>query len=146
MAQTDILEYLRKTPHNTNVNVVKGMLNSESGGSNIMLVNIEIDQSDPTPTIDRTFNELKSAFLNNVPICTRLIQKANGENVVISNAPISFYSVDGDEGTNKIIFDVYAYQTSQSQTPTGAIEALNAMRFILSDDDTLSLKIFGVTF
>ena len=32
MAQTDILEYIRKTPHNSNVNVVKGMLNAEGGG------------------------------------------------------------------------------------------------------------------
>ena len=32
MAQQDVLDYIRKTPHNSNVNVVKGMLNAESGG------------------------------------------------------------------------------------------------------------------
>ena len=32
MANNDILQYLRETPHNTNVNVVKGMIGNESGG------------------------------------------------------------------------------------------------------------------
>ena len=32
MAQQDVLDYIRKTPHNSNVNVVKGMLNAEGGG------------------------------------------------------------------------------------------------------------------
>ena len=32
MAQQDVLDYIRKTPHNSNVNVVKGMLNFEDGG------------------------------------------------------------------------------------------------------------------
>ena len=31
MANNDILQYLRKTPHNTNVNVVKGMIGNEGG-------------------------------------------------------------------------------------------------------------------
>lgn len=35
MANNDILQYLRKTPHNTNVNVVKGMLGNESGSGAI---------------------------------------------------------------------------------------------------------------
>ena len=35
MANNDILQYLRKTPHNTNVNVVKGMLGNESGSGTI---------------------------------------------------------------------------------------------------------------
>ena len=33
MAQNDVLDYIRKTPHNSNVNVVKGMLNADDGGS-----------------------------------------------------------------------------------------------------------------
>lgn len=35
MANKDILQYLRKTPHNTNVNVVKGMIGNESGSGAI---------------------------------------------------------------------------------------------------------------
>lgn len=33
MAQTNILDYIRQTPHNSNVNVVKGMLGNSDGGS-----------------------------------------------------------------------------------------------------------------
>ena len=32
MAQKDVLDYIRQTPHNSNVNVVKGMLNGLDGG------------------------------------------------------------------------------------------------------------------
>ena len=35
MANNDILQYLRKTPHNTNVNVVKGMIENGSGSGAI---------------------------------------------------------------------------------------------------------------
>lgn len=35
MANTDILQYLRKTPRNTNVNVVKGMIGNGSGSGAI---------------------------------------------------------------------------------------------------------------
>ena len=35
MANKDILQYLRETPHNTNVNVVKGMIGSGSGSGAI---------------------------------------------------------------------------------------------------------------
>lgn len=35
MANNDILQYLRETPHNTNVNVVKGMIGNESGSGAI---------------------------------------------------------------------------------------------------------------
>lgn len=40
MANTDILQYLRKTPHNTNVNVVKGMIGNESGSGAIEVVTL----------------------------------------------------------------------------------------------------------
>lgn len=33
MAQKDVLDYIRQTPHNSNVNVVKGMLNGLDDGS-----------------------------------------------------------------------------------------------------------------
>ena len=33
MTQQDVLDYIRKTPHNSNVNVVKGMLDSLGGSS-----------------------------------------------------------------------------------------------------------------
>lgn len=34
MAQTSVLDYIRHTPNNSNVNVVKGMLNSAGSGGN----------------------------------------------------------------------------------------------------------------
>ena len=40
MANNDILQYLRKTPHNTNVNVVKGMIGNESGGGAIEMTTV----------------------------------------------------------------------------------------------------------
>lgn len=40
MANNDILQYLRKTPHNTNVNVVKGMLGNESGSGAIEITTV----------------------------------------------------------------------------------------------------------
>ena len=40
MANNDILQYLRETPHNTNVNVVKGMIGSGSGSGAIEMTTI----------------------------------------------------------------------------------------------------------
>lgn len=40
MANNDILQYLRKTPHNTNVNVVKGMIGNGSGSGAIEMETI----------------------------------------------------------------------------------------------------------
>ena len=40
MSNNDILQYLRKTPHNTNVNVVKGMIGNESGSEAIEMETI----------------------------------------------------------------------------------------------------------
>ena len=42
MAQTDILEYIRKTPYNSNVNVIKGMLNSSGSGDSSDLNTAEV--------------------------------------------------------------------------------------------------------
>ena len=61
MAQTDILEYLRKTPHNTNVNVVKTMLNAEGdGGAEPLIVTATKDDNEVW-TLDKTYNEIKTA-------------------------------------------------------------------------------------
>ena len=40
MANNDILQYLRKTPHNTNVNVVKGMVENGSGSGAIEMTTV----------------------------------------------------------------------------------------------------------
>lgn len=40
MSQTNILEYLRKTPHNTNVNVVKGMIGNTGSSDGLSDVSI----------------------------------------------------------------------------------------------------------
>ena len=51
MANNDILQYLRKTPHNTNVNVVKGMLENGSGSGAIEMETIFEDDIMLTYTI-----------------------------------------------------------------------------------------------
>lgn len=51
MANNDILQYLRKTPHNTNVNVVKGMIESGSEGGAIEMETIFEDDISLTYTI-----------------------------------------------------------------------------------------------
>ena len=51
MANNDILQYLRKTPHNTNVNVVKGMIGNESGSGAIEMTTLFEDDIMLTYTI-----------------------------------------------------------------------------------------------
>ena len=51
MANNDILQYLRKTPHNTNVNVVKGMIENGSGSGAIEMETVFGDDISLTYTI-----------------------------------------------------------------------------------------------
>lgn len=51
MVNNDILQYLRKTPHNTNVNVVKGMLGNESGSGAVEMTTVFEDDISLTYTI-----------------------------------------------------------------------------------------------
>ena len=59
MAQQDVLDYIRKTPHNSNVNVVKGMLNVEGGG----------DDSSEFSAAEVTLAN-NPDFLGGVPVCS----------------------------------------------------------------------------
>ena len=51
MANNDILQYLRKTPHNTNVNVVKGMIENGSGSGAIEMTTVFDEDISLTYTI-----------------------------------------------------------------------------------------------
>ena len=70
MANNDILQYLRKTPHNTNVNVVKGMIGNESGGAIEMETVFDEDitltykESDYTPATGKYNHIISSNFTN----------------------------------------------------------------------------------
>ena len=67
MVQQDVLDYIRKTPHNSNVNVVKGMLNAKGGDSEGMIpfaVNAIYDSETEGYTLDKTAGEIINAFEN----------------------------------------------------------------------------------
>ena len=63
MAQQDVLDYIRNTPHNSNVNVVKGMLNNSGDESNpeIYYVDFAWNEDYTTLTTDADFSEAVSA-------------------------------------------------------------------------------------
>lgn len=68
MAQTDILKYIRKTPHNSNVNVVKGMLNSEDSGggdSFIKTANVKVNYTLPEGVDEVTFYSFQQLTIRN---------------------------------------------------------------------------------
>ena len=85
MSQENILEYLRKTPHNTNVNVVKGMIGntgrslpdvtSDDNGKVLTVVEGQWDKADvgggssliitsDGSKLDKTFGEIREATQN----------------------------------------------------------------------------------
>ena len=67
MANNDILQYLRKTPHNTNVNVVKGMIGNESGGGAIEMTTV-FDE-DITLTFEQPqYLPPRGAYLSNITV------------------------------------------------------------------------------
>ena len=71
MANNDILQYLRKTPHNTNVNVVKGMIGNESGGGAIEMetvfdedITLTYTESDYSPATGKYNHIISNDFTN----------------------------------------------------------------------------------
>ena len=67
MANNDILQYLRKTPHNTNVNVVKGMIENGSGSGTIEMETV-FDE-DITLTFERPqYLPSRGAYLSNITV------------------------------------------------------------------------------
>ena len=70
----EIINYVMDTPGNTNPNVLRGMLQNNSGGSdNIFLVKIRPGEEDDTFISDKTYEEITEAF--------------NEDKIVIMEAP-----------------------------------------------------------
>ena len=74
----EIINYLNKTPENTNPNVLRDMVSSgsssENSGGNLFLVTMDADSGES----DKTFQETYDAFMN-------------GENVVIYDQLNGYY-------------------------------------------------------
>ena len=84
MAQTDILEYLRKTPHNTNVNVVKTMLDNSGGGrASTLMITATRDNSTHRDTLDKTYNEIKNAVANGALVIVHFPDDIDGEYIYV---------------------------------------------------------------
>lgn len=75
----EIINYLNKTPENTNPNVLKDMVSSgSSSGSNsgnLFLVTMDVDSGES----DKTFQETYDAFIG-------------GENVIIYDEALGYYN------------------------------------------------------
>ena len=71
MSQENILDYLRKTPHNTNVNVVKGMISNS--GSSLPEVTIE-DNGDILTVVDGEWEKAEPGFK-----CTKTTYEDDGK-------------------------------------------------------------------
>ena len=65
MANNDILQYLRKTPHNTNVNVVKGMIGNESESGAVEMTTVFDEDITFTYNQGNTYNPATGFFEDN---------------------------------------------------------------------------------
>ena len=78
MAQQDVLDYIRNTPHNSNVNVVKGMLD-ESGGVSVYYVNFTWDENYENLITDANFDDMVSAYNTGKIIIAKLSDEGENE-------------------------------------------------------------------
>lgn len=65
----EVVNYVMETPGNTNPNVLRGLL-GKSGGGNVLIVNMNINQETQTATLDKTWREIYDADFAIVQIIT----------------------------------------------------------------------------
>lgn len=94
MAQQDVLDYIRNTPHNSNVNVVKGMLD-ESGGVSVYYVNFTWDENYENLITDANFDDMVSAYNTGKIIIAKLSDEGENE---------YFYLAGSYEDTNESFY------------------------------------------
>ena len=68
MANNDILQYLRKTPHNTNVNVVKGMIGNGSGSGAIEMTTVFDEDITFTYEDNSPYAPSTGTYIGDIPI------------------------------------------------------------------------------
>ena len=68
MANKDILQYLRETPHNTNVNVVKGMIGNGSGSGTIEMETVFEDDISLTYEDNSPYAPSTGTYIGNISI------------------------------------------------------------------------------
>ena len=99
MAQQDVLDYIRKTPHNSNVNVVKGMLNAEGGGGSS-------DFSTATMTLNtNTECEITAPIYNGSFIMSKYVFRTSAE-VPVVLAPQGTIITINTSGTISVSGDI----------------------------------------
>ena len=130
MAQTDVLDYIRQTPHNSNVNVVKGMLNSiDSDGNSEPLIVTAVSAGEGRYDLDKTFGEIRQALESGR--CVKL--DATSMNGTVSNIVGFKYHVD-EYGAGGEVDDVFYHSFEAYLTePPYTLEALDAEYPYVSD-------------
>ena len=125
--------------------VVKGTKNGEpvewslggGGGDLMMVVNIHRDTiSHDYDSIDKTFNELKSAIENGVPIYARVLYGHNDDIISISNVNLVVLQLLAQYGQN----DRISFEVSSCTTAEGKITGIVTTDFHLLSDDTFTVE------
>lgn len=154
MAQTDILEYIRKTPYNSNVNVIKSMLENNGGENNdwsTATVKLNYFNIDLTPVTNLNFNSMQLIISNDQDIAgIELTCAADGSSfsldelgtINLINIPIykhyktELFALSFTDSRN----DYYALDTELSSVVNGSAE-INNYRLFISGDCELNIVL-----
>ena len=159
MAQQDVLDYIRKTPHNSNVNVVKGMLDSlggsslpevtnEDNGKVLTVVEGEWNKAagggsaEPLivnvidNTMDKTFGEIRQAFDNDGYLLVAQDESYDDTTGVrMTTVRECYYSITGGEypsASGGVILGNGEYSVNCDEAPY-TLEALDAQYPYMAD-------------
>ena len=120
MVQQDVLDYIRKTPHNSNVNVVKGMLNAEGGGGlSLPTVKYSVNAYLTSITCNTSFEDVRDCVQNGTPFLLCVFYDGDGTDAVIfpQNAIADSAEVNFEVSLNGMSFTVTHTADSITLTP-----------------------------
>ena len=121
MAQQDVLDYIRKTPHNSNVNVVKGML-GDSSNSALPEVT-ELDNGKVLTVVEGQWNKAEASSGGiDIPTITMTIYDTVGDiteedaNKIFNNYPIALkvhQVINGESSPDEMVCFLNTYNDNE---------------------------------
>ena len=107
----EVINYVMETPGNTNPNVLRGMLQNNGGGGNMLAVKVEIDTETENTIMDKTWKEIFDAD------CVSIYIINNGENYMYKDyAILSKMDYHIDTETGNLIYIVKCISYSDEGT------------------------------